>query len=219
MINPQRDTDRLECFSDAVIAIAATLLSIDLKAPRADALSGTTLLEVLVQQWPSYLAFTVSFLFIGISWAAHHDMFNYVRRTNHIMLILNLMFLMGIVLQPFSTALLAEHIGEEGERTAAMVFYGVLLLTSVSYNAVWHYAIWRGLIEDGLDARLLRALSIEHAVAPLLHLSALLVAFWSVPLSLIPVLMLYVFFALPRVAERLIVGYQHTPGFGEGLEQ
>ena len=219
MINPQRETDRLEYFSDAVIAIAATLLSVDLKAPRADALSGTTLLEALVQQWPSYLAFAVSFLFIGISWAAHHDMFNYVRRTNHIMLILNLMFLMGIALQPFSTALLAEHIGEEGERTAAMVYYGVLLLTSVSYNAVWHYAIWCGLIEDCVDARLLRALSIEHAVAPLLHLSALLVAFWSVPLSLIPVLMLYVFFALPRVAERLIVGRQHIPGFGEGPKQ
>lgn len=219
MVNPQRETERLEYFSDAVIAIAATLLSVDLKAPHADALSGTTLLEALVQQWPSYLAFVVSFLFIGISWAAHHDMFNYVRRTNHIMLILNLMFLMGIALQPFSTALLAEHIGEEGERTAAMVYYGVLLLTSVSYNAVWRYAIWRGLIEDCLDARMLRALSIEHAVAPLLHLSALLVAFWSVPLSLIPVLMLYVFFALPRVAERLIVGCQQIPGFGEGPKQ
>src|SRR4026208_1252672 len=120
MVHPQRETDRLEYFSDAVIAIAATLLSVDLKAPRADALSGTTLLEALIQRWPSYLAFAVSFLFIGISWAAHHDMFNYVRRTNHIMLILNLIFLMGIALQPFSTALLAEHIGEEGERTAAM---------------------------------------------------------------------------------------------------
>ncbi|WP_254509218.1 TMEM175 family protein [Anatilimnocola floriformis] len=219
MVNPQRETERLEYFSDAVIAIAATLLSVDLKAPRADVLSGTTLLEALVQQWPSYLAFAVSFLFIGISWAAHHDMFNYVRRTNHMMLILNLMFLMGIALQPFSTALLAEHIGKDGERTAAMVFYGVLLLTSVSYNAVWHYAIRCGLIEDCLDARLLRALSIEHAVAPLLHLSALLVAFWSVRLSLIPVLMLYVFFALPRVAERLIVGSHHIPGFGEGPKQ
>jgi uncharacterized membrane protein len=219
MVNPQRETERLEYFSDAVIAIAATLLSVELKAPHADALSGTTLPEALVQQWPSYLAFAISFLFIGISWAAHHDMFNYIRRTNHIMLILNLMFLMGIALQPFSTALLAEHIGEEGERTAAMVYYGVLLLTSVSYNAVWHYAIWCGLIEDCLDARLLRALSIEHAVAPLLHLSALLVAFWSVPLSLIPVLMLYVFFALPRVAERLIVGSHHVPGFGEGPKQ
>jgi uncharacterized membrane protein len=131
-----RDTDRLEFFSDCVFAIAATLLCFDLKAPRPEDLHGTTLREALGHQWPSYVAFAASFLFIGIAWAAHHDMFHYIRRTNHILLMINLIFLMSIALQPFSTALMAEHFGKPGERTAALIYYGVLLVAGLSYNAV-----------------------------------------------------------------------------------
>ena len=81
MTNGPNDTDRLEYFSDAIIAIAATLLVFDLKLPRAEHLDGIRLREALAHQWTSYVAFAVSFVFIGIAWAAHHDMFPYIRRT------------------------------------------------------------------------------------------------------------------------------------------
>jgi uncharacterized membrane protein len=161
-----------------------------------------TLLAALSPQWPSYVAFAASFLFIGIAWAAHHDMFHYIKRTNHILLMINLVFLMGIAVQPFSTALIARHFGHKYERTAAVIYYAVLLMTSVSYNAIWHYAMRRGLIDREIERPLLVALSKEYAVAPALHLCALLVALWSVPLSLLPAVFLYIFFALPRVTER-----------------
>jgi uncharacterized membrane protein len=122
-----RETNRLEFFSDGVFAIAATLLCIDLKVPRADDLAGTTLLAALARQWPSFVAFAATFIFIGIAWAAHHDMFHYIRRTNHIPLMINLLFLVSIALQPFSTALMAEHFGKPNERAAAFIYYGVLL--------------------------------------------------------------------------------------------
>src|SRR5712671_2511141 len=83
------DTDRMEAFSDAIIAIAATLLCFDVRPPRAANLGGVILLNALKLLWPSYLAFAVSFVFMGIAWAAHHDMFRYIRRTNHILLMLN----------------------------------------------------------------------------------------------------------------------------------
>jgi uncharacterized membrane protein len=121
MTEAKKDTERLEYFSDAIIAIAATLLVVELRPPRAERLGGMTLLETLAHEWPSYVAFAISFLFIGIAWAAHHDMFRYIRRTTHGLLIINLFFLMAIALQPFSTALLAEHYGKPGERTAALV--------------------------------------------------------------------------------------------------
>lgn len=196
-----REPDRVEFFSDSVIAIAATLLSADLKAPRTDDLQGLSLAEALTEQWPSYLAFVVSFVFIGIAWAAHHNMFTYIQRADHLLLIVNLLFLLTIAVQPYSTALMAEHLGQPDERTAALVYYSVLFAMSLSYNFVWQYAMRRGLIEEGLDRRLLIALSLEYAVAPLLHGAALVCAMWSVKLSIIPVVVLYIFFALPRVSE------------------
>ena len=202
MAATQMETARLECFSDGVIAIAGTLLCVDLKPPRTFNLEGTTLLVDLVNLWPSYVAFAVSFVFIGIAWAAHHDMFRYIRRTNHVLLMLNLLFLMSIAVQPFSTALLAEHLGEPGERVSALVYFGVLLMSSLTYNLVWWYAVRHRLIDQTTDSRLLQALHREHAVGPLLHMAALIIALWNVPLSLVPVLMSYAFFAMPRVGER-----------------
>ena len=198
-----RETDRLEFFSDAVIAIAATLLTVELRPPHIDATSGTSLVAALSREWPSFFAVALSFLFIGIAWAAHHDMFNYIQRTNHVLLIINLFFLIGIALQPFSTALLAAHIDKPTAKTAALIYYGVLLEMSIAYNAIWWYAASSHLVSADTDRRLIRALSWEYAAAPILHAAALITAMWSVPLSFIPLGILYVFFALPRVSERL----------------
>jgi uncharacterized membrane protein len=197
-----RETDRLEFYSDGVFAIAATLLCVDLRVPRPDELAGTTLLHALAQHWPSFAAFFASFFFIGIAWAAHHDMFHYIRYTNHILLMINLIFLVCIALQPFSTALLAEYFGKPHEHTAAFIYYGVLLLAGLSYNAIWLYASRSSLTERRLDDRLRSALNREYAVVPLLFAAAMVTSLWSVRWSLIPVLILYAFFALPRVTER-----------------
>jgi uncharacterized membrane protein len=197
-----RETDRLEFFSDAVIAIAATLLAVELRPPQVDTTGETSLVAALSREWPSFFAFGLSFIFIGIAWAAHHDMFNYIQRTNHILLIINLFFLLGIVLQPFSTALLADHIDKPTARTAALIYYGVLLEMSIAYNAIWWYAVSSHLVPAEMDRHLIRALSWEHAAAPILHAAALATAMWSVPLSFIPLGILYVFFTLSRVSER-----------------
>ena len=71
-----RETDRLEFFSDAVIAIAATLLAVELRPPHVDTTGETSLVAALSREWPSFFAFGLSFIFIGVAWAAHHDMFN-----------------------------------------------------------------------------------------------------------------------------------------------
>ncbi|MHA3770227.1 TMEM175 family protein [Verrucomicrobiota bacterium sgz303538] len=197
-----RETDRLEFFSDGVFAIAATLLCVDLKVPPAESLAGITLLEALAHKWPSFVAFAASFIFIGIAWAAHHDMFNFIRRTNHCLLMINLIFLMSIALQPFSTALMAEHFGKPNEHTAALIYYGVLSVAGISYNALWTYANHANLVGKRLDPKLLRALNLEHATVPVLHIAALIIAYWSVPWSFVPIVLSYGFFALPRVTER-----------------
>lgn len=194
-----RPTDRLEYFSDAVLAIAATLLATELPKPETE----TGLLQEMVRLWPHYAAFAASFLFICIAWSNHHNMFKYIKQTDQYLLILNIVFLMFVTLQSFTTGLLARQVGKPDERTAALVYHGTLVLMTLFYNCTWWYAIRRPeLLEDGADKRLLRLLTKEYAIAPALHLAALVICWWSVPFSIIPVVLLYVYFALPRLSEK-----------------
>lgn len=194
-----RPTDRLEYFSDAVLAIAATLLATELPKPETE--SG--LLQEIAKHWPHYAAFAASFLFICVSWSNHHNMFNYIRQTDQYLLILNILFLIFVTLQSFTTGILARHVGKPEERTAALIYHATLVLMTLFYNCVWWYAIKKdGLLEEDTDRSLIRSLTIEYAAAPALHIVALIICVWSVPFSIIPVLFLYVYFALPRVSEK-----------------
>jgi len=177
------------------------LLATELPKPETE----TGLLQAIFNQWPAYAAFAASFLFICIAWSNHHNMFIYIRQTDQYLLILNILFLMFVTLQSFTTALLARHIGQPDERTAALIYHATLVLMTLFYNAVWWYAIKKDeLLEEDTDKRLIRPLTREYAIAPALHLAALLICLWSVPFSIIPVLLLYVYFALPRVSEKRV---------------
>jgi uncharacterized membrane protein len=202
-----RPTDRLEYFSDAVLAIAATLLATELPKPETE----TGLLQAIANQWPHYAAFAASFLFICIAWTNHHNMFIYIRQTDQYLLILNILFLMFVTMQSFTTGLLARHVGKPDERTAALIYHATLVLMTLFYNGVWWYAIKKdGLLEEDTDKGLIHLLTKEYAVAPALHLAALVICLWSVPFSIIPVLLLYGYFALPRVSEKRVKERNHS---------
>ena len=102
-------TDRLEIFSDAVIAIAITLLVLDIRVPQAPQ---GQLLHALGRQWPSYAAYVLSFAVIGIMWVSHHSMFERIREIDRGLLFSNLLLLLGIAFLPFPTPLLAEYAAE-----------------------------------------------------------------------------------------------------------
>ena len=100
-------TNRLESFSDGVIAVAITLLVLNIRVPDP----GTNdLAHELGHEWPAYAAYVTSFLTIGIIWINHHVMIGRLRRTDHQILILNLVLLMTIGLLPFATDLLAQYL-------------------------------------------------------------------------------------------------------------
>jgi uncharacterized membrane protein len=196
-----RPTDRLEYFSDAVLAIAATLLATELPKPETK----TGLLQVIAKEWPHYTAFAASFLFICVAWSNHHNMFKYIKQTDQYLLILNILFLIFVTLQSFTTGLLARHVGKPDEREAALIYHGTLVLMTLFYNCVWWYAIRKDeLLEEDTDKRLIRSLTKEYAAAPALHLAALIICLWSVPFSIIPIVLLYIYFALPRVSEKRV---------------
>src|ERR1700745_1030258 len=100
--NDDRDTGRIEAFSDGVIAVAITLLILDIHVPNVN----NDLLQALLKQWPSYLGYVTSFLVITIFWANHHNMFRHIQQVDYTLLLINAFFLMCIAFIPFATALL-----------------------------------------------------------------------------------------------------------------
>src|SRR5882724_3607187 len=103
-------TGRLEAFSDGVLAIAITLLVLNIHVPSPG--HGTTLGHELAVQWPSYAAYTVSFLTIGIIWVNHHAMIRRLGAVDHTIMILNLLLLLCVGALPFTTALVAAYLKE-----------------------------------------------------------------------------------------------------------
>jgi uncharacterized membrane protein len=138
-------TTRLETFSDGVLAIAATLLILDVHA------EGSPLGHALIQIWPRYAAYALSFTVIGIIWVNHHIVIGQLGKVNRSFLFINLFFLLVVAFIPFPTQLVADHIRDGGsDARDAVLAYGVTLtLMAVAYNVMWFYAIRGG--------RLLRA--------------------------------------------------------------
>lgn len=125
-------TTRLESFSDGVLAVAITLLVLDIRVPEVT--SSSTLAHRLLDQWPSYAAYVVSFITIGIIWVNHHAMIGRLREADHSILMINLLLLLSIAVLPFATSLLARYLREgHGQHLAAGVYSGAFLLMSLIF--------------------------------------------------------------------------------------
>jgi uncharacterized membrane protein len=131
---------RLEAFSDGVIAIAITLLVLNIHVPPP---GEGDLARRLGEQWPSYAAYVVSFLTIGIIWINHHAMIRRLRAVDHSVLVLNLLLLMCIGALPFTTALIAEYLRESsGQHLAAAVYAGSLLTMSLVFYGMQRHILY-----------------------------------------------------------------------------
>jgi uncharacterized membrane protein len=149
--NDDRGTGRIEAFSDGVIAVAITLLILDVHVPTVQ----TGLLPALLNQWPTYLGYVTSFLVITIFWAYHHNMFRFIQQVDYTLLVINAFFLMCIAFIPFATAVLTKYITSPTEQHTAAILYGAtLLLNGILFNSIWWYAVWkRRLVRRDLDAQ------------------------------------------------------------------
>jgi uncharacterized membrane protein len=119
--------NRLEAFSDGVFAIAITLLVLDLHVPTPGSGSGS-LGHQLLAQWPSYAAYVISFMTIGIIWINHHAAFGRLRAVDHSILIWNLLLLLSVGILPFTTSLMATYLKEGSGESLAAAIYGASFL-------------------------------------------------------------------------------------------
>jgi uncharacterized membrane protein len=164
--------ERLVFFSDAVFAIAITILVLDLRLPAgAASAGGRELFSALAGLWPAYLAFFISFWVIGLSWISHHRKFLHIRRADNPLLMLNLLLLMVIVFIPFPTAVMSESAG----LTATAFYASVMILASLAGMILWLYAVRARLVDPGLDDRAIRReISVHWATMGIFALSIVL---------------------------------------------
>ena len=155
-------TVRLEAFSDAVIAITITLLVLEISVPHA---KDDDLLDALLDQWPSYLAFIISFVVIGIMWVSHHSMFQRIAAVDRGLLFVNLILLLGIAFLPFLTASLAEYVADGGQNThvSAAIYSATMTVIGCAFAGMWAYLSSRPhLLADGVPLA-----GNPHSVSPI----------------------------------------------------
>lgn len=195
-----RDTDRLEAFSDGVIAIAITLLVLEVRVPEhASVSSSRELWGDLARLWPAYLGYLISFVTIGIMWANHHQIFRYIARTDHYLVLSNILFLLFVGFLPFPTALLTEYLGHAGERPAGIVYSGWFFVTALSYNLLWRYPSHdRRLLAPDADQGAVASISRRFNLGPPSYLLAFILSFFSTIASLVVLLLLALLYVLPN---------------------
>jgi uncharacterized membrane protein len=196
------DTSRLETFSDGVIAIAITLLILEVRVPPV--VRGANLGRAVLHQWPSYAGYAVSFLTIGVIWVNHHHMFRLIERTNHTFLMANVVFLMAIAFLPWPTALVAGYIRDPDGRTVAAVVYGLTMVAvAVMFCVVWFYASWGGrLLHADVDPATLARTYRSYLLGPVVYGLAVIVALFAPFVSLAIYAGLAVYWLLPGTGPR-----------------
>lgn len=199
MSDDEKQTARIEAFSDGVFAIAITLLILELKVPifgQHDQPSNRELAQRLGQDWHHYLAFFLSFTSILVMWVNHHRIFAIVRKADDAFVYWNGLLLMFITIVPFPTALIAEYMDKDAAKTAAAVYAGMALLIALAFTGLWQHAIKHGrLLTKGFREREAEELSRQYRYGPLAYVVAFGLAFVSAKLSIGLCLALVVFFA------------------------
>lgn len=168
---------RLENFSDSVMAVAITLLALDLKVDRID---GVPLQTQLWQQWPSFAAYVISFFIIGHVWISHHALFRRATGVDRVVLVYNLLLLLFVTAIPFSTATYADYAQRGGaDARIAVIAYGVVMTgMSISFTLILRQLMRVGLFSIQLPPderrKLLSKYSIGVLVYPIITLAGLI---------------------------------------------
>jgi TMEM175 potassium channel family protein len=188
-------TARLETFSDGVFAIAATLLilNVDGQVARDVPDLGARLLHI----WPSYVAYAVSFITIGIMWINHHTTMGQIDRIDRRFMVATIGLLMCIAFVPFPTRIVAEHVRGGGTRDAALLYGLTLVATAIMFSVTWLYASVGGrLLRADADPKTVSGITRSYLPGPWIYLAATLIAFVSPVTSIVLFLAIAVFYVV-----------------------
>ncbi|WP_289603711.1 TMEM175 family protein [Arthrobacter sp. zg-Y877] len=169
--NSGPDVDRTAFFSDAVFAIAMTLLAVGIQVPRVPA---DQLGEAVAGQFREFAAYALSFVVTAAYWLSHHRLFRSLRGFTQSLQRLNLLLLLFVALIGYATDVLAFY---ADEAVGVAIYAGLLGLTGTVDTLMWLYCSRRGLFRDGLPPELLRTAWIRAGIAPAVFLLSIPIAF------------------------------------------
>jgi uncharacterized membrane protein len=189
------NTTRVEAFADGVFAIAATLLILNVDTQIGDDVPD--LGEKLLHIWPSYLAYAVSFVTIGIMWVNHHTVMSQLGKVDRRFLVATVGLLMCIAFVPFPTRLVAENIRGDNAEPAALAYGFTMVATAIMFSITWFYAS-RGkrLLRTDADPAVVSGLSRSYLPGPWIYLAATLIAFASPVASVVCFLTIALFYVV-----------------------
>ena len=138
----ENETVRIETFSDGVLAINITLLMFELKAPEfKENYNSRTLFVAMLNQWPAYMAFVLSFSTIFVIWVNHHRMFNMIRQSDARFMSLNGLLLFLTSLIPFTTNILSKYSTTSATELSTGLSMGLFGLITGTLSLMWNYAV------------------------------------------------------------------------------
>jgi uncharacterized membrane protein len=161
---PSLGLDRIVFFSDAVMAIAITLLVLDLKPAGPSGELPSDLTRWVLDLWPKVLGYAVSFWVVALYWVAHHRCFRYVERYDRRLIYLNFLFLMFAAFIPFPTALLFSS---PAQTASAMLYAGTAAGMGFSLGGLWIYAVRRRLVAPGTSTAVVDDVRLNLFLPPL----------------------------------------------------
>jgi uncharacterized membrane protein len=173
--------ERLIFFSDAVFAIAVTLLALEIRLPvGVESLNDTQLSANLLGAWHKYLAYLISFLVIGTFWMSHHRKFRYIKRYNSRLMMLNLLILMVVAFIPFPSSIISIN----GSRTATIFYAGTMTLAGLFFTLLWWYASKHNRL---IESHITKTQRMREFMSPLtsvaIFILSIFLAFWDVNIA------------------------------------
>ena len=208
----EKETGRIEAFSDGVFAVAITLLVLNIKIPGLDLSNDKQVWTQLLSEWPMLAAYATSFATIGVMWLNHHRLYSHIKRTDTGLLLLNLLLLLVIVFIPVPTALVAEYLARPDIHAAALLYSGTNVFLAICFNLLWRYASYHNrLLGKNVNTRAVKAISEQYWFGPLVYLIAFALALFSAPASIVLNFLLALFFAMPPRLPRPLTEQPYQP--------
>ncbi|MGN6796115.1 MAG: TMEM175 family protein [Streptosporangiaceae bacterium] len=209
------ESGRLEAFSDGVFAVAITLLALELAVPKPG-LHHPSLTDQLSAHWPSFAAYLVSFLTIGIIWVNHHTLFRNIAQVDRPLLFLNLLLLFFVVSIPFVTTMFADYLKDGGPdaRVAAAIYEGVFVGMGVSFGILFWWTITHEHLKAPLPPGAVMSSVIRFGIGNIAYVAAVGIAFVSPASALLISGLVAVYYVFEQTP-----GRKGRPGAGSGAGQ
>lgn len=207
-----RGLSRFEGFTDAVFAIALTLLIVEIKPPGApDGPQGyASLVHAMAEQWREHLALLLSFVAIGVYWLQHHYTGRIYARSDHVFGLLNLLFLLAIVVIPYPIRVWCFHFGTPFEPSAAVTLTVALALTAVAWMMKWLYGMSGGrrVMDERLAPDFLKQMTRRYGICAVIQIVAVPVAVAAPRIGVGIAMLTVAWFFIPQPSPRYRPGQE-----------